>query len=451
MKLYTFKVALEDDLSIWRTIEMKGNQTLEKLHEAIFQAFDRFDPHLYSFYFGKSIRDTSQKYTSIEAGNGSIAQNAARARLDDLMLHKGRKFFYLFDLGDEWWHTIRVISIEDCEPKGRYPRIVKKHGQSPPQYPEYDDEDEEEDGYDEDDEDFDSLLNDTTEKFVEPEDLPVDIPWIKKTEKIIQAADKAAQSGMEGFLGFWRDVSQEKDHLKPLLRVAFLSFLSAWSLTGARSLFNKIMGMADIDSKVKLDMCTLLARDKIGPMFIIYSGIDMEKFEPMPQNFIEESSLYFCGHFIVQCSEKPKFKNLFNVFFMAPFQELPDALARDAIRWTGEISSRVKEWVLNYMQVDISKIFPWNHHHFTLGALDLLDEHKELFTKEETNNILKSAMNYSKAQVRKKGYELAAEILGIESIKTGLRDQSKTVRDFVKKCIDDGGRPYPKGKKKKPS
>ena len=31
---------------ISRTIEIRGDQTLEDLHEAIFDAFDRFDPHM---------------------------------------------------------------------------------------------------------------------------------------------------------------------------------------------------------------------------------------------------------------------------------------------------------------------------------------------------------------------------------------------------------------------
>ena len=53
-KVYIFKVALTDAKRIWRRIAIRGDQTLEKLHETIFEAFDRYDPHLYSFYFPKS-------------------------------------------------------------------------------------------------------------------------------------------------------------------------------------------------------------------------------------------------------------------------------------------------------------------------------------------------------------------------------------------------------------
>ena len=38
---------------ISRVIEIRGDQTLEQLHHAIFKAYDRWDEHLYEFQFGK--------------------------------------------------------------------------------------------------------------------------------------------------------------------------------------------------------------------------------------------------------------------------------------------------------------------------------------------------------------------------------------------------------------
>jgi hypothetical protein len=51
-----FKVALKGRPGIWRSIAVRGDQTLERLHEEIFRVFDRFDEHLYSFYFPKAPR-----------------------------------------------------------------------------------------------------------------------------------------------------------------------------------------------------------------------------------------------------------------------------------------------------------------------------------------------------------------------------------------------------------
>jgi hypothetical protein len=52
--IHIFKVALAEWEGIWRKIAVKGNQTLDDLHEAIFDAFDRYDEHMYSFYLLKS-------------------------------------------------------------------------------------------------------------------------------------------------------------------------------------------------------------------------------------------------------------------------------------------------------------------------------------------------------------------------------------------------------------
>ena len=40
-----------------RTIQMRGDQTLEDLHHAIFDAFGRGEEHMYEFQFGKGPMD----------------------------------------------------------------------------------------------------------------------------------------------------------------------------------------------------------------------------------------------------------------------------------------------------------------------------------------------------------------------------------------------------------
>ena len=48
---------------------------------------------------------------------------------------------YWFDFGDDWWHQINVLAIDDKVPKGKYPKVVKRIGKSPPQYVDWDEED----------------------------------------------------------------------------------------------------------------------------------------------------------------------------------------------------------------------------------------------------------------------------------------------------------------------
>jgi hypothetical protein len=146
-----FKVALEGRKSIWRRIAVRASQTLDDLHQAIFKAFDRYEEHLYSFYLPKPgtkgrnrLRDSveySHPFMTERPGPfGYEGLNAAKARLGTLGFVPGQVFLYLFDFGDAWWHEITVEQVDAKPEKGEYPRVLERHGESPPQYPDVDDQ-----------------------------------------------------------------------------------------------------------------------------------------------------------------------------------------------------------------------------------------------------------------------------------------------------------------------
>jgi hypothetical protein len=130
---------------ISRTVQIRGDQTLEDLHRIIFKAFDRFDEHLHEFILGAGPDDKSAIYSlpidldfpeMEEETNGDVRTTT----LDSLGLQVGHAFGYRFDFGDEWLHQLDVMAIEDYSGKGKYPKITKKVGKSPPQYIYEDDE-----------------------------------------------------------------------------------------------------------------------------------------------------------------------------------------------------------------------------------------------------------------------------------------------------------------------
>ena len=64
--------------------------------------------------------------------------------LASLNLHKGQKFLYLFDYGDEWRFNVKVDAInQDADPSLEYPRLVEEVGKAPVQYEGWDEDDEE--------------------------------------------------------------------------------------------------------------------------------------------------------------------------------------------------------------------------------------------------------------------------------------------------------------------
>jgi hypothetical protein len=131
---------------VWRRIAVRSDQTLDRLHAGIFDAFDRFDEHLYSFYIlppgSKASRNLHNaiEYTSpimIEEPDPfgwHETRDASRTTLGSLGLGPGAKLRYLFDFGDAWWHDITVEQTDGTPGRGRYPRVVLKIGDSPPQY-----------------------------------------------------------------------------------------------------------------------------------------------------------------------------------------------------------------------------------------------------------------------------------------------------------------------------
>lgn len=129
---------------ISRTIEIRGDQTLEDLHWAIYDAFDRDDPHMYEFQFGKKPMDEGRRYIMPEAAEDiddfspPVLGITDETTIDEVELKIGQRFFYWFDFGDDWHHRIDVVSITEGESKGAFPRVTKRVGDSPPQYLDWD-------------------------------------------------------------------------------------------------------------------------------------------------------------------------------------------------------------------------------------------------------------------------------------------------------------------------
>jgi hypothetical protein len=123
-----------------RTIQIKGDQTLETLHEIIFTAFNREEEHLYEFQVGGRGPDdpNCQRYSLNLDIDPDLAGLVAQTSLNDLNLVVEQMFGYTFDFGDNWWHVLEVKAIHDKAPQGKYPKITRQVGKSPPQYPDFD-------------------------------------------------------------------------------------------------------------------------------------------------------------------------------------------------------------------------------------------------------------------------------------------------------------------------
>jgi hypothetical protein len=130
VEIYTLTIAFpydEDEIPWSRTIEVKENFTLRKLHRYIQEIVDFDDDHLYEFYLGRNPRNNMHTVSNDTGLNQIYPSN-------------GLKLYYLFDFGDCWLFEIRKSrKKKQAVGNQKYPAVIESHGNNPEQYPEYED------------------------------------------------------------------------------------------------------------------------------------------------------------------------------------------------------------------------------------------------------------------------------------------------------------------------
>ena len=151
VRLYTLEVFLlsgpiaekfaKKNPEISRTIQIRGDQTLEDLHHTIFDAFDRWDEHMYEFQFGKGPMDPKgTRYvlpSAFEMDMGEANPPAGRVdqtRIDSLGLEGRTKLRLLVRLRRRLVAPDQRRSHRGQGPAGKFPKVTKRVGKSPPQY-----------------------------------------------------------------------------------------------------------------------------------------------------------------------------------------------------------------------------------------------------------------------------------------------------------------------------
>jgi hypothetical protein len=132
--IYIFRAALVFVRGVSRKLGVRGDRTLEDLHQLLQAAFDWDDDHLYVFWPSGKFWDRQPG-----AGFGSpdfcrdSGDRSARIRLDRLGLVVGQGIAYLFDFGDEWRVRLKLVDVRDA---GDAPgaALLDSRGAAPPQY-----------------------------------------------------------------------------------------------------------------------------------------------------------------------------------------------------------------------------------------------------------------------------------------------------------------------------
>jgi hypothetical protein len=136
---YAFKVKFMWAKRIYRTIELRSEQTLDNLHLAIQRAIRWDNDHLYSFFLNGKHDERYRFSCPWEKDRPPLTSEAA---IGELGLTPKHKFLYYFDYGDSHEFEVQVVGIRPTAEPATYPRVVESKGKAPAQYYYGDGEDE---------------------------------------------------------------------------------------------------------------------------------------------------------------------------------------------------------------------------------------------------------------------------------------------------------------------
>ena len=144
MKSYVISASL--GTGCYRHIRIGEQETLDRLHGVILNAFDFDDDHAHAFFMD------DRYWSGVRAYYADCVDEAEKYSSDvtlrQLQLEKGDKFKFLFDFGDQWRFQCKVL--RELEENTDIPGVVRAVGEAPEQYPDWEDE------YEEDDEEMES-------------------------------------------------------------------------------------------------------------------------------------------------------------------------------------------------------------------------------------------------------------------------------------------------------
>ena len=125
--IYQLKISLQGiKPQIWRRVQVK-DCTLTRLHQIIQATMGWQDYHMWFFQVA------GDRYTHPQMIGDMDWKNAQEVTLSQVINSGHKKFGYIYDMGDEWHHSITVEKTLGPESKTKYPRFVAGAQACPPE------------------------------------------------------------------------------------------------------------------------------------------------------------------------------------------------------------------------------------------------------------------------------------------------------------------------------
>jgi Plasmid pRiA4b ORF-3-like protein len=154
--IYKFRVILDAEDDVFRDIAIQDSDTLEDLHNAIFNAFGFDGMEVASFYTCDDAWNQEDEIPMFDSGD-IPGENKIMSdyQLADILDKENTKIIYVYDFLNMWTFLVELAAIEELEIGVIYPNLLFSHGEMPAEAMEKQFEADEDEKYNEFEDDLD--------------------------------------------------------------------------------------------------------------------------------------------------------------------------------------------------------------------------------------------------------------------------------------------------------
>ncbi|PWB26955.1 IS1096 element passenger TnpR family protein [Flavobacterium sp. HTF] len=130
--VYKFRVILDAEEDIFRDIAILEDDTLEDLHNAIFNAFGFDGSEVASFYTCDDTWNQEDEIPLFDTGDVSGEMRTMNDYpLSSILDNENTKIIYVYDFISMWTFLVELAAIEEASAGAIYPETLFAHGEMP--------------------------------------------------------------------------------------------------------------------------------------------------------------------------------------------------------------------------------------------------------------------------------------------------------------------------------
>lgn len=130
--IYRFRIVLDVMDDVFRDIEIKADDSLEDLHNAIVQAFEFEGSEMASFYMSNEEWSQGEEIVLFDMSEGEKPVKVMNATpINKVVSKDNTKMIYVYDFLSMWTFYVELADIAEAETGRAYPNLMFSQGIRP--------------------------------------------------------------------------------------------------------------------------------------------------------------------------------------------------------------------------------------------------------------------------------------------------------------------------------